>query len=84
VGQRYPDIRRTNTTASLFWPVRRRPRDLVDFHTRHKLQILAHDPARYQQASSSDLRRRLWSADASELSRGASDDTPWHSDTQGS
>jgi uncharacterized protein YbgA (DUF1722 family)/uncharacterized protein YbbK (DUF523 family) len=27
-----------------------RPRDLVGFHTRHKLQILAHDPARYQQA----------------------------------
>jgi uncharacterized protein YbgA (DUF1722 family) len=27
-----------------------RPRDLVAFHTRHKLQILAHDPARYQEA----------------------------------
>jgi uncharacterized protein YbgA (DUF1722 family)/uncharacterized protein YbbK (DUF523 family) len=27
-----------------------RPRDLVAFHTRHKLQILAHDPARYRQA----------------------------------
>ncbi len=27
-----------------------RPRDLVDFHTRHKLQILAHDPVRYRQA----------------------------------
>lgn len=26
-----------------------RPRDLVAFHTRHKLQILAHDPARYQE-----------------------------------
>jgi uncharacterized protein YbgA (DUF1722 family) len=26
-----------------------RTRDLVDFHTRHKLQILAHDPARYRQ-----------------------------------
>jgi uncharacterized protein YbgA (DUF1722 family) len=27
-----------------------RARDLVAFHTRHKLQILAHDPARYQRA----------------------------------
>src|SRR5579875_3759875 len=27
-----------------------RPRDLVAFHTRHKLQMLAHDPARYQAA----------------------------------
>ncbi|MDN3354078.1 DUF1722 domain-containing protein [Actinomadura sp. DC4] len=27
-----------------------RTRDLVAFHTRHKLQILAHSPARYQQA----------------------------------
>jgi len=27
-----------------------RPDDLVRFHTRHKLQILAHDPARYEQA----------------------------------
>lgn len=27
-----------------------RPRELVDFHTRHKLQMLAHDPARYRQA----------------------------------
>jgi uncharacterized protein YbgA (DUF1722 family) len=27
-----------------------RPRDLVAFHTRHKLQILAHSPASYQQA----------------------------------
>lgn len=26
------------------------PRDLVAFHTRHKLQILAHDPARYRLA----------------------------------
>ncbi len=26
------------------------PRDLVAFHTRHKLQILAHDPARYREA----------------------------------
>ncbi|MFC5745258.1 YbgA family protein [Actinomadura rugatobispora] len=25
-----------------------RPRDLVDFHSRHKLQILAHDPAGYR------------------------------------
>ena len=24
------------------------PRDLVSFHTRHKLQLLAHDPARYR------------------------------------
>jgi uncharacterized protein YbgA (DUF1722 family)/uncharacterized protein YbbK (DUF523 family) len=27
-----------------------RPRDLVGFHTRHKLQLLAHDPARYREA----------------------------------
>jgi uncharacterized protein YbgA (DUF1722 family)/uncharacterized protein YbbK (DUF523 family) len=27
-----------------------RPRDLVDFHARHKLQLLAHDPARYRAA----------------------------------
>jgi uncharacterized protein YbgA (DUF1722 family)/uncharacterized protein YbbK (DUF523 family) len=27
-----------------------KPRDLVDFHTRHKLQLLAHDPARYRTA----------------------------------
>ncbi len=27
-----------------------RPRDLVAFHARHKLQILAHDPARYREA----------------------------------
>jgi uncharacterized protein YbgA (DUF1722 family) len=27
-----------------------RPRDLVAFHARHKLQLLAHDPARYRQA----------------------------------
>jgi uncharacterized protein YbgA (DUF1722 family)/uncharacterized protein YbbK (DUF523 family) len=27
-----------------------RPRDLVAFHARHKLQILAHDPARYRLA----------------------------------
>ena len=27
-----------------------RPRDLVAFHTRHKLQILAHDPERYREA----------------------------------
>ncbi len=27
-----------------------RPRDLVAFHTRHKLQMLAHDPARYRVA----------------------------------
>jgi uncharacterized protein YbgA (DUF1722 family)/uncharacterized protein YbbK (DUF523 family) len=27
-----------------------RPRDLVAFHTRHKLQLLAHDPARYRVA----------------------------------
>jgi uncharacterized protein YbgA (DUF1722 family)/uncharacterized protein YbbK (DUF523 family) len=27
-----------------------RPRDLVAFHTRHKLQLLAHDPARYREA----------------------------------
>ncbi|MGI8334867.1 YbgA family protein [Actinomadura scrupuli] len=27
-----------------------RPRDLVDFHARHKLQLLAHDPVRYRQA----------------------------------
>ncbi|GAA0950642.1 DUF523 and DUF1722 domain-containing protein [Actinocorallia libanotica] len=26
-----------------------RPRDLVDFHSRHKLQILAHDPQRYRE-----------------------------------
>ncbi len=26
------------------------PRDLVAFHTRHKLQLLAHDPARYRAA----------------------------------
>ena len=26
------------------------PRDLVSFHTRHKLQLLAHDPARYRSA----------------------------------
>jgi uncharacterized protein YbgA (DUF1722 family)/uncharacterized protein YbbK (DUF523 family) len=26
------------------------PRDLVSFHTRHKLQLLAHDPARYRTA----------------------------------
>ncbi len=26
------------------------PRDLVAFHARHKLQLLAHDPARYQSA----------------------------------
>jgi len=26
------------------------PRDLVGFHARHKLQLLAHDPARYRQA----------------------------------
>ena len=26
------------------------PRDLVAFHTRHKLQLLAHDPARYRPA----------------------------------
>jgi uncharacterized protein YbgA (DUF1722 family)/uncharacterized protein YbbK (DUF523 family) len=26
------------------------PRDLVTFHARHKLQMLAHDPARYRQA----------------------------------
>ncbi|MBO3752449.1 DUF523 and DUF1722 domain-containing protein [Streptosporangiaceae bacterium NEAU-GS5] len=26
------------------------PRDLVGFHARHKMQILAHDPARYRQA----------------------------------
>lgn len=25
-----------------------RPRDLVGFHSRHKLQVLAHDPARYR------------------------------------
>jgi uncharacterized protein YbgA (DUF1722 family) len=25
-----------------------RPRDLIAFHARHKLQILAHDPARYR------------------------------------
>jgi len=28
----------------------REPRDLVDFHARHKLQLLAHDPARYRAA----------------------------------
>ncbi|GAB2853709.1 DUF523 and DUF1722 domain-containing protein [Actinocorallia aurea] len=27
-----------------------RPRDLVAFHSRHKLQILAHDPVRYREA----------------------------------
>jgi uncharacterized protein YbgA (DUF1722 family)/uncharacterized protein YbbK (DUF523 family) len=27
-----------------------RPRDLVAFHTRHTLQLLAHDPARYRRA----------------------------------
>ena len=26
------------------------PRDLVDFHARHKLQLLAHDPSRYRSA----------------------------------
>lgn len=26
------------------------PRDLTEFHARHKLQLLAHDPARYQSA----------------------------------
>lgn len=26
----------------------REPRDLVEFHARHKLQLLAHDPARYR------------------------------------
>jgi uncharacterized protein YbgA (DUF1722 family)/uncharacterized protein YbbK (DUF523 family) len=26
------------------------PRQLVDFHARHKLQLLAHDPARYREA----------------------------------
>ncbi|MGH3153030.1 MAG: YbgA family protein [Streptosporangiaceae bacterium] len=26
------------------------PRDLVEFHARHKLQLLAHDPARYRSA----------------------------------
>jgi uncharacterized protein YbgA (DUF1722 family)/uncharacterized protein YbbK (DUF523 family) len=26
------------------------PRDLVDFHARHKLQLLAHDPFRYREA----------------------------------
>ena len=27
-----------------------RPRDLVEFHARHKLQLLSHDPARYRAA----------------------------------
>ncbi|WP_214323092.1 YbgA family protein [Nonomuraea sediminis] len=27
-----------------------RPRDLVAFHARHKMQLLSHDPARYRQA----------------------------------
>ncbi|WP_246090108.1 YbgA family protein [Nonomuraea deserti] len=26
------------------------PRDLIEFHTRHKMQVLAHDPARYREA----------------------------------
>jgi Uncharacterized conserved protein len=26
-----------------------RLRDLIDFHSRHKIQILAHDPARYRE-----------------------------------
>jgi uncharacterized protein YbgA (DUF1722 family) len=27
-----------------------RPRDLIAFHSRHKLQVLAHDPARYRES----------------------------------
>nr|WP_055510492.1 DUF523 and DUF1722 domain-containing protein [Nonomuraea pusilla] len=27
-----------------------RPRDLVEFHARHKMQLLAHDPTRYREA----------------------------------
>ena len=35
---------------SLFWSESWEPRDLVGFHARHKLQLLAHDPSRYAEA----------------------------------
>ena len=63
-----------------------RPRDLVAFHTRHKLQILAHSPASYQQAgrivaaagrrprgeTETDYRRTFAEALASDATRGRS------------
>ncbi len=35
---------------SLLWSESWQPRDLVGFHARHKLQLLAHDPLRYAEA----------------------------------
>ena len=38
-------------SLALVWPWQ--PRDLVGFHARHKLQLLAHDPARYARRAGS-------------------------------
>jgi uncharacterized protein YbgA (DUF1722 family) len=49
-----------------------RPRNLVDFHSRHKIQILAHDPARYRElgrivATAGTQDRRLIEEDYTRL-----------------
>ena len=41
-----------------------RARDLIDFHARHKLQLLAHDPARYGRAGRLVATARARPADA--------------------
>ncbi|MEV0595653.1 YbgA family protein [Nonomuraea cavernae] len=40
-----------------------RPRDLVAFHARHKMQILAHDPATYRLAGQVVAQAGVWSRD---------------------
>jgi uncharacterized protein YbgA (DUF1722 family)/uncharacterized protein YbbK (DUF523 family) len=51
-GLREAFVERIFATARLreLFAARWQPRDLVAFHARHKLQILAHDPAAYRQA----------------------------------
>ena len=51
-GLREAFVERIFAVARLreLFAARWQPRDLVAFHARHKLQLLAHDPARYRQA----------------------------------
>ncbi|MGH3373543.1 MAG: YbgA family protein [Actinoallomurus sp.] len=73
-----------------------RPRDLVDFHTRHKLQILAHDPDRYRRAgrivaqgghrtrdeTEADYRRVFGEALARDVTRGRNTNAMHHAFSQ--
>jgi uncharacterized protein YbgA (DUF1722 family)/uncharacterized protein YbbK (DUF523 family) len=85
-GLREAFVERIFAAARLraLWSVPWEPRDLVDFHARHKLQLLAHDPDRYRSAgrvvaaagtaprgqTEAAYRDLFWAAMASRATRG--------------